>query len=265
MPYVQRDHTGKIIGLYAQPQPRPDGASLTEPDPLAEDHPDVAAFRAEHPLSDDLLKPLTEEDVQRTEETHKRLAKEHEDLRNAIWIFNQSFSELEIALSALLYEALNIQPRSSHLAYAIYYSPNGFDARADIVANVIQQLVSENPALADLQPVWADLFKGLRGPRIMRNKIAHATPITLSIHGKSHVRLTAPVFDAIRVGRHITETGQPPGLEGSEIRAGAKNIRMLIERIDGINRLFLAFRAGDPTLPRKLAALSEGPSKPDNR
>jgi len=45
--FVQRNpETGAVKGVYLYPQPQPDGSSLTEADPLPEDHPDVVAFRA---------------------------------------------------------------------------------------------------------------------------------------------------------------------------------------------------------------------------
>ncbi len=46
MIYVQRDKNGVLCGLYANPQPQPDGTSLTEKAPLADNHPDVLAFLA---------------------------------------------------------------------------------------------------------------------------------------------------------------------------------------------------------------------------
>lgn len=42
--YVQRDENSAVIGVFALPQPQPDGSTLTDPDPLPRDHPDVAAY-----------------------------------------------------------------------------------------------------------------------------------------------------------------------------------------------------------------------------
>lgn len=41
--YVQRKN-GVIIGLFANPQPQPDGSVLTDPLPLREDDPEIVAF-----------------------------------------------------------------------------------------------------------------------------------------------------------------------------------------------------------------------------
>jgi hypothetical protein len=42
MPYVQRVG-GVVVGVYANPQPQPDGSNLA-PEFLAADHPDVVAY-----------------------------------------------------------------------------------------------------------------------------------------------------------------------------------------------------------------------------
>ncbi len=47
--YIQRDSGGAICGLYANPQPQGDGSCLTLPDPLPDDHPEVAAFLSRTP------------------------------------------------------------------------------------------------------------------------------------------------------------------------------------------------------------------------
>lgn len=46
MIYVQRDGNGAIKGVYANPQPQPDGTCLTDPHPLDENDPEVRAFLA---------------------------------------------------------------------------------------------------------------------------------------------------------------------------------------------------------------------------
>lgn len=46
MYYVQRGADGKVQGIFNCPQPQEDGSSLTEKDPLPDDHPDMLEFRA---------------------------------------------------------------------------------------------------------------------------------------------------------------------------------------------------------------------------
>lgn len=251
MPYVQRNWKGEITGLFAIRQP---GYAEEE---LPDDHPDVVSFNEAHPIPPEMLRPLTPDERRRIQDDHVRITKEHDALRNAIWSFNSAFNELEIALSTLLHEALHV-PKSK-VAYAVYYSPNSFDARAEIVDNVIKQLIIENGRLEALSPLWASLYDNFRGTRTKRNSIAHGMPITIAIRGKSHVRLTSPVFDANRVGRHITETGQPPGLTASDIARGAQKARWLVERVDDVNRLLTTFHEdGNPTLPEKFSVLEAG-------
>lgn len=42
--YAQRNASGNVIGLFANPQPQNDGSDLTDGIPLADDHPEVVAF-----------------------------------------------------------------------------------------------------------------------------------------------------------------------------------------------------------------------------
>lgn len=44
MMWYVRSVDGVIVGLYANPQPQPDGTSLTEAEPVADDHPEVVEF-----------------------------------------------------------------------------------------------------------------------------------------------------------------------------------------------------------------------------
>ncbi|MEL3890291.1 hypothetical protein V6B08_08445 [Ferrovibrio sp. MS7] len=257
MPFVQRNWKGEVTGLFSLAQ-----AGHAEEE-LSEDNPEVIAFRQAHPVPPELLRPLTHDERRKINHDHDRLKTEHTQLRNAIWAFNATFNEMELALSALLYSALDI--KHSQVAYAIYYSPNGFDARTEIVDNVIKQLINENPRIADLSPLWSKLYEDFRSTRKMRNNIAHGMPVTLTIRGRNHARLCSPVFDQNRVGRHIAKTGQPPGLTASSIMQGAKKARWQVERVDDVNRLFATFHeVGNPTLPQKFAALEEGLRTKDN-
>lgn len=253
MPFVQRDLKGKILGVYANRQP----SSAEEF--LAEDHPEFIEFRKAHPVPDALLKPLSEIDMQRVRQDQERVANEHTELRNAIWAFNRCFSDLEMALGQLLYEAIHTEPRSSRIAHAVYYSPDGFHGRIALVDNVIKHLIIQNNALSKLENQWKLVFKHFNGVRNMRNKLAHGMPITLAIRGKNHVRLTAPAFDVIRVGRPFASTGNPPGLKASEIWDGASKVRWLDERVDDVNRVIDAFHQDEPkALSEKFNTLKTG-------
>jgi hypothetical protein len=139
MPYVQRNFSGKIIGLYTNPQPQPDGTCLTEPDPLPDDNPEVIAFREQHPVPPSLLTPPSREEIKALHREYESNERELRELDNAILVHMKAWAELETALSALFYETLHIEPRSSRIPYVIYYSPDGFDARQKIVDKVLRQ------------------------------------------------------------------------------------------------------------------------------
>jgi hypothetical protein len=256
MPFVHRNWKGEITGLSTGGEP---GAAN---EILPDNNDEIVAFRKAHPVPEALLKPLSPSDIVKHNQDQARIQREHEDLRTAIWAFNQAFSNFETALSALLYAALHLDSQGSHIPYVIYYSPTGFETRSEIVDNVVKQLIYENgKKLGDLLPLWATVRDEFRSVRDKRNKIAHGMPITLAIRGKNHVRLTAPPFDQIRVGSHI-RSGRIPGLTASDILDGMRKSRWLRERIDDVNRLLETFHeVGNPTLPEKFAALRDGLTK----
>ena len=232
MPYVQRNHRQKITGLYANRQP---GYAEEE---LPEDHPDVFAFLAKHPVPEEMLKPLTERELQRITEDHNRLRKEHAAIKEAIWAFNSNFDELELALCGLVSACLRLSARNgSHLAQAIYFTPDGFRARTILVNNIVTQLVREKPALARLTPLWSALYDQFKEVRENRNVIALGFPKTYQIGSRRPIaRLTPPSFDVLNVGRKV-EDGQTFGLGASEIIQGARKASWLRDRLDEVNRL----------------------------
>ena len=261
MPFVQRNWRGEIIGLYSSPQPQQDGTSLTEPEPLPDDHPEVVAYRAKHPVPEGFLKPPTEQEHRRFAAMNKAAEKEHERIRRNVTQFTIAFSGLETALSALLYAMLNIQ--KSQIAYAIYYSPTSFDARAELVGNALIQLATENKPLADLLEIWTTISDSIRQARNLRNAIAHSSPLTHSINGKLHARLSPPAFDVIRIGRRLAKR-QIPGLSAHDIWEGIKKVRALDECVDCVNRLVAEFHDGNPSLQKRYDALKRGLTKLDN-
>ena len=62
-----------------------------------------------------------EYDHARARADHDKLLVEHQAIAAASHAFNAEFSELELALGNLLYEALHVP--DSRVAHAIYYTP----------------------------------------------------------------------------------------------------------------------------------------------
>ena len=258
MPYAQRDKKGKVKGLYANPQ------SGYAEEFLEEQNQEVQEFHKEHPLPPGFLDPLGPKDVQRLLQRSAALDREHTQLRNNIVNFSTGFAELEIALSALLYEILHIEPRFSKITYAIYFSPTGFAVRAQIVNNALHQLVEENSALTPLLPFWTKIYEDIGDSRRLRNAVAHGVPLTLNIHGKSHVRLTSPAFDVIRVSRKIASR-QIPGLCINELSRGVKKLAFLVGRVDDTNRIITSFHTSEPKLlSERIAELETNMKKSNN-
>jgi len=82
MPYVRRNFIGKIIGVYTNPQPQPDGSCLTEPDPLPDDHPEVIAFLKDFPVLTQAY--MTEEDFLREKNDQERVEREIPQLQDLV-------------------------------------------------------------------------------------------------------------------------------------------------------------------------------------
>lgn len=231
MPYVKRNKEGEITG-YAK-----SSISDTLYEFISEDDPDLKAYLVAREIPEALTKPLTAEDLARLSQEQTALEKEHADLSNLQLATYRTWVEMEQSLCALLYVILNIQPRSSHIAYAIYFAVTSLEARTDIVHHALTQLISENKGkLRDVEAAWTFVRDSLRGPRTIRNKVAHGAPLTLAIRNKKYARFCPPPFDQVRVGRKIQE-GQIPGLTTSEIRRSLKTVNQMINLTDAINRV----------------------------
>jgi len=219
---------------------------------ITDDDPDFIAYLAETPP----LEPPTKEDLKRLSHEWKRIGEEQEAIRDEVLSFHTAFSGLEQSLSVLLHNILNAG--TSRVAYAIYYSPTSFDARAELVGNALIQIATEQKQLVDLLPYWKAITAKMQGVRRLRNAIAHSAPANHSIKGKIYARLAPPAFDVIRIRRKI-EKGQIPGLTAQDIRHGSKKVRYISEGIDRVNRLVAEFRDGNPSLLRRYAALAAHP------
>ena len=252
MPYVRRDKSGVIIGHSITKQSE-------DTEFLPDDHPELVKYFSQFPPG--FLTPPTPDEWRQIRTEQKRIDEEHEQIRAVTVAFNLRFSEPELALSALLYVVFN-KPES-HLAYAVYFSPTGFDARVEIVENSLLQIISENKALAELEAPWAKLRKRIDKSRNLRNAVAHSSPITHAIGGKKYARLSPPAFDVIRIGR-VLANRQIPGLSLNDLRVGCHKLAWAHDRVDDVNRLVAAFHADDGSLPEKFRELEENLNKQDS-
>jgi hypothetical protein len=134
------------------------------------------------------------------------------------------------------YEILHLP--TSHITYAIYFSPTSAEARADIVSNALLQLVRENDDLdtpetnwKTLAAHWASIAEALSSIRNFRNKVAHGSAQQLAIGKKTHLRLMSPAFDVIRVSRTI-DRKQVPGLTARDIQIAVSKTRLAVATVD---------------------------------
>lgn len=241
MPYVQRDREGKIKGLYACKQ------LGTAEEFLEEDHSEVSEFRLRFPCPP--IRAISEEEAKKLHAELERVDTESKELNRAILNHIQAWAGMETALSAVLYETLHLYPRSSHIAYAIYYSLDSFEARRKLMTNVIHQFVVENPEMESLEAEWKHIDDGLKRAKDLRNMVAHSAPTVYAIRGQQHVRLAPLPFDVNKAGRLIPK-GTIPGKTGKEVQEGIQSLFRMREEIDAINTKITAY-AEDREKPRQ--------------
>ncbi|NIX75546.1 hypothetical protein [Microvirga terricola] len=257
MPYVQRNHKGQIVGLYALPQPQPNGTCLTEPDPLPDDDPEVLAFRATHPVP--TVEPLTFEEMQRLNQRYEKVNKEHEEIRDGMLATFMVWSDLENALCALFYALLN--QRNSHVAHAIYFAIASLDGRLKVVDVAFARTAKEQPNLRPLVPFWKTTLGAISRLKEARNSIAHGAPITVVVNNRPHARLASPFLDVQRFEERMDKR-QLPGLSANDLRGTAKAARERADTVDELNRAVIAMWDGDDaTLQQTLARLAAGQRK----
>jgi hypothetical protein len=231
MPYVQRNSKLEIVGLYANPQP-----GIAE-EFVIEEHPEVQALRDEMGATEWPSQMPSTTEMRRMEREQQELLAEGAEMDSAIVRFLKSWSNLETSLSTLLYEALDIRPRSSRVAYAIYYSAPSFEARLLLLTEVFEQLAAEQIELRDFPAVWQRVCQQMRMFRETRDLVAHGARIVLAVAGRNAVRLTSPAHDAKRAGR-TDPRGPAFGGSADDIVNDARRVDLLQADIDRINRLF---------------------------
>lgn len=231
MPYVQRNSKLEIIGLFANPQP-----GLAE-EFVSEEHPEVQALRDEMGATEWPSQMPSATEMRRTEREQQEIGTEGAAMDAAIVHFLKAWSNLETSLSTLLYEALDIRPRSSRVAYAIYYSAPGFEPRLRLLTEVFEQLAVEQVELRAFPALWQDICRQMQIFREPRDLVAHGARIVLAVDGRNAVRLTSPAHDARRAGRPDPR-GAAYGGSATDITDAADRVAALQADIDRINRLF---------------------------
>jgi hypothetical protein len=264
MPYVQRDFSGKIIGLFSYPAPQPDGTCLTEPDPLADDHPEIIQFRVDHSIPESLTRVLTDAEMKEIGKEQERLSREQTQLQYLMLNHFQRWAELELALSGLLQEILNIQPVGNALARAMYFSLGGFEQRVNMLTAVIKQFINEHAhsdknssLLRECISLWAKICEEIKSAKRDRNTVAHGSILDLPHGGKRHLRVTSPAFDPIRVTGPLAK-GTLVGLGIEELSHALKRLERVSICVDCMNKCIMNLHQfGSATLPETISVLEK--------
>ena len=245
MAHIERDYGGNICGVSTNPQYNEDGSLRTEE--LPDDHPEVVAFISRMPVLTQAH--MTKEDHDREDRQMKEAEADTSKLQELMLTYVQIWAELETALSALLYTVLAIEPRSSQIAYAIYYGLSGFDARMNTVGHALVQWLDErkDKELDVLRGHWETIADKLSTAKNKRNAIAHSTIQTLIYtdgNGKRVRRaLISPMpFDVIRIQREIKDKGKARGMDVNEFNMALRRMAELRAAIDALNHLIESHR-----------------------
>lgn len=255
MPYAIRDIDGNLTGYTSGPQP-----GMPE-EFLPDDHPEIIAYLQKFPIPTDFLKPTTRAETAKLNAEFERNRAEAHALQTLIPMYLAAWAELETAFSTLFYVIVNTNPPHSKVAYAVYYSLGGFDARIGMVRAAMNQLVEENPALSQSAAAWAALMCEAKEVKATRNSVAHGTILTVAHRNRRFTRLTSPPFDVNNVGRPLSK-GSDVGLSAIQLEAHLKCLPLLVEAVDAMNRLIADFRQHGPrTLPQRLSELEDARSR----
>jgi hypothetical protein len=245
MPFVQRNKQGEVIGLFANRQW--DGQ-----EELPDGSPEVERFQERHPIPADLLRPRTREELEQFRKKNEELDAEYRELQSAILALARAWSQLELALSNLLYELLNLPSKASRLAHTVYFSPTSLDARMTMVGNLVARYVEENkavPELSGLMPLWDNMDEPhFKSARTVRNAMAHGCAQKFQWRGEMYVRLMSPAFDVIRVWKKFDE-GKIPGLSVKQVSSSVRKVNHLELCVDEVNRIIVASRDEPEALP----------------
>lgn len=168
------------------------------------------------------------------------------DLKEGIFSFNQLWTMLEDGLAMLLN---SIIPEKQY-GLAIYFAPHGAEIRLAVLDAVIKQFFKDEPHEKDALEAWAQLLKRLTTTRSSRNKIAHGTVQTPTIHGKLYARISGPMFE---LEKHKGDYQRPTGMSINELRAA---LNLCSRCLGGVHSLSLLIQEtrykgyDEPTLKR---------------
>ena len=103
-------------------------------------------------------------------------------LNEVVTGFNGNWSQLENEMAGLLHQVLFcktnylMRPFPSGIAHAIYFTPDGFAQRQNIVNNAVTEWLAENQiATFDYLPAWNKINRRLGTLRGTRNLLAHGS------------------------------------------------------------------------------------------
>lgn len=182
--------------------------------------------------------------------TDDEIKAESESLSENLVAHRNLWDKLELALSTLLFHVLHVEPGTSNLAYAVYFTPDGFRARQEIVHRAMTLWSEENTHLGiDLLAYWNRINSRLRQARNVRNTVAHGSVQLLAIRGTRYVRLVPPVFDP-ELAR-LANRGTIPGVTAADLTRAVHCLGLLRDCASVIGDAVRYYRANALELLRE--------------
>jgi len=162
----------------------------------------------------------------------EEIASQKLELNGLVSAYQLRMTWIENAMADLLHIVLfDRREHRTRVAHAIYFTPDGFGQRQNIVNAAITEWIAENPLSEyDLQPMWNRINLRLNTVRGTRNLLAHGSVIATQIRGVMYVRVMPPTFSPKLAD--LISKGTIPGKSIAEMRNaldGAEAVLLCIQ------------------------------------
>lgn len=157
--------------------------------------------------------------------------------------FMRNFTRLENAMAELLHQVLfckevaaGMKPVESRIAHAMYFTPEGFGQRQNIVNSAVTEWLAENPiGQFDFFALWKDVNGHLNTLKGTRNLIAHGSTQTIMVRDALYVRVLYPTYHPKQADRLFKGSR---GRSLSELTRDEKGLGQMIPCIEEMARVF---------------------------
>jgi len=160
----------------------------------------------------------------------KRIAQEHQALREAIADINIAWALLENNLAILLCRCMG-DDQQFPLASAILFAPTSLEARIAIVEQAFSVAAGRLPIEPEqtkrVLVKWVRFCKRINDQKGFRNHVAHGMITNIAHGGRQHIRMTPPPADSARFYKPRKGHQGPPGYTAHEIQQSVHSVHRM--------------------------------------